>query len=170
MCSMLPGALLHHPHVHIKPCSCCQENIVYYWHVWVGIFVHKPPCSQPDNIKFLQITLRKHELWFTDMGTNVIIAHRTFCCNRISIAQSDRSGAQLVGLPSSSALAATPTNSDDQQLRALRSQIRLSESFSGVNFDNVSWEITQKGIQWILMYPNPSYPNALIIRNTCSYN
>jgi hypothetical protein len=34
---------------------------------------------------------------------------------------------------------------DDQQLRGLRSQVRLSEAFSGIKFTNTSWEITHKG-------------------------
>lgn len=36
---------------------------------------------------------------------------------------------------------------DDQQLRGLRSQVRLSEAFSGIRFTNTSWEITHNGTE-----------------------
>ena len=36
-------------------------------------------------------------------------------------------------------------NGDDEQLEAMRSQVRFSGAFNGVKFDNISWEITEKG-------------------------
>ena len=37
---------------------------------------------------------------------------------------------------------------DDHQLRGLRSQVRLSEAFSGIRFTNTSWEITHNGTEY----------------------
>lgn len=65
--------------------------------------------------------------------------------SRVSIAHSGHSGAQLAGLPPSSVSDPPSTDADDRQIQALRSQIRLSETFSGVKLDSVSWEITHKG-------------------------
>ena len=47
--------------------------------------------------------------------------------------------------PSTGADSSTMTSGDDHQFRSLRSQIRLSEAFSGIKFNNTSWEITHKG-------------------------
>ena len=47
--------------------------------------------------------------------------------------------------PSTDAGSASMTSSADWQLQLLRSQIRLGEAFSGVKFNNISWEITHKG-------------------------
>ena len=51
------------------------------------------------------------------------------------------------GQPSSTDAVSTSREIGDQRLlTSLRSQIRLSEAFSGVKFDDVSWEITHKGM------------------------
>ncbi len=47
--------------------------------------------------------------------------------------------------PSTGADSTDTMSVDDQQLRGLRSQVRLSEAFSGITFTNTSWEITHRG-------------------------
>ena len=49
--------------------------------------------------------------------------------------------------PSMGADSSTTMSVDDQELRGLRSQVRLSEAFSGIRFTNTSWEITHKGTE-----------------------
>ena len=60
---------------------------------------------------------------------------------------SDAGGMDLA--PSTCADSSTTTSGDDQQLRSLRSQIRLSEAFSGIKFSSISWEITHKGTAFL---------------------
>ena len=64
--------------------------------------------------------------------------------HRLSVNHPSDAGA-MGQAPSTGADSSTTTSGDDQQLRSLRSQIRLSEAFSGIKFNNTSWEITHKG-------------------------
>ena len=62
------------------------------------------------------------------------------------MSQPSESGAEAMDVPSPTGADSSSRNINDQQLESLRSQITLSEEFSGVKFNNVSWEITHKGI------------------------
>ena len=87
----------------------------------------------------------------------------TVNCYRLSMSHPLECELLSDGQPSSTdADSSSKEISDKHLLASLRSQIRLSEAFSGVKFDDVSWEITHKGICLIYMY---TYNNIIIHRH-----
>ena len=65
---------------------------------------------------------------------------------RFSVAQCGVEGGAVLE-PHPSPPSDTPSmNEEDEELEAIRSQVRFSGAFNGVKFDNISWEITEKGV------------------------